>query len=173
MNKFKIGDRVRVKDAPNPEWMSKTPPLPDAIFKVEGTQKDKLILSMECSDMRFVIDAKHFELVESSEQTKNMSETYYEPISEVESYIVNQAKHNALVIKGRLKDPDPKTAFLTEMQELLERYDMTIGTFEGCTVPTMPYGVMFGSRYQNGDDIYVFYDMPVISSDNIFDYEKE
>lgn len=70
-------------------------------------------------------------------------------------------------------DYDRKTAFLTEMQKLLEKYDMTIGTFEGCTVPTMPYGVMFGSRYQNGGDIYVFYDMPVISSDNIFDYEKE
>lgn len=70
-------------------------------------------------------------------------------------------------------DYDRKTAFLTEMQKLLEKYDMTIGTFEGCTVPTMPYGVMFGSRHHDGGDIYVFYDMPVISSDNIFDYEKD
>lgn len=80
---------------------------------------------------------------------------------------------SALTLLEAYKPTDPKTAFLTEMQELLEKYDMTIGTFEGCTVPTMPYGVMFGSRYQYGDDIYVFYDMPVISSDNIFDYEKE
>lgn len=69
--------------------------------------------------------------------------------------------------------PGPKTAFLTELQALLDKYDMTIGTFEGCTVPTMLYGIMFGSRCQDRGDIYVFYDMPVISSDDIFNYEKE
>lgn len=82
MIKFKIGDRVRIKGSPTPEWMPKMPPLPDTIFKVEGTQNGKLILSMECSDKRFFVDAKHFELVEISEQPENMADGSYKPINE-------------------------------------------------------------------------------------------
>lgn len=179
---FKVDDKVRVIDAPFPEWMQNMPALPDTIFKVEGMQNGKLILSMECCDARFIVDAEHFELVETSEQSKDMGNLSYELISEAESYLVNQTFGDNYIrvtskrfdIKGEIKNYDPKTAFLNELSELLRKYDAKIRWSIGLTYEDRTRSSANIEVHTPNFDHYFSGETGVtLTADNVFNYDKE
>lgn len=67
--------------------------------------------------------------------------------------------------------PDPTTAFLTELQNLLRRYDARIFASETFDMSYKKLGNVVG--FYIGDDIEVFpTTFNTITPDNIFDYEK-
>lgn len=135
MNGIKIGDLVRLKDLPQIEKEFNLPPQPNFLYMVEDIQGDKISLSIDGSNARFVVDAEHFELAEP---------------------------------------PDPKTAFLTELAELLCKYDAVINVgwndFDEDNYPKIDMDIVFG------DGSGICFESVLnksLTPDNIFNYEKE
>lgn len=134
-NEFKIGDVVRIKDSPQIEKEFNLPPLPDYLFRVEYIQDDKLTVASDYSNVRFIVDAEFFELVET---------------------------------------PDRKTAFLTELQELLNRHN----AFFIAHKTNMPVSVYFNDNEDDAPFASIGKEINegcgvIVNADNIFDFNKE
>lgn len=134
-NEFKIGDVVHLKDLPQIEKVFNLPPLPDYLFRVEYIQDDKLTVASDCSNVRFIVDAEFFELVET---------------------------------------PDRKTAFLTELAELLHRHNaffiahktnMPVSAYFNDNEDDAPFASI-GKEINEGCGV-------IVDADNIMDFDKE
>ena len=71
-----------------------------------------------------------------------------------------------------VEDSEIKTAFLTRLQELLATFDAEIGVHTSSTIEGMPEGVML-TIYGVYPEIRMFYNMPLVKSDDVFDYDKD
>lgn len=71
-----------------------------------------------------------------------------------------------------VEDSDIKAAFLTRLQELLATFDAEIGVHSSSNIEGMPGGVML-TIYGVYPEIRMFYNMPLVKSDDVFDYDKD
>lgn len=72
----------------------------------------------------------------------------------------------------KLEFANPIAAFLTRLQELLATFDAEIGVHTSSTIEGMPEGVML-TIYGVYPEIRMFYNMPLVKSDDVFDYDKD
>lgn len=76
------------------------------------------------------------------------------------------------VHEEELEFVNPKAAFLTRLQELLATFDAEIGVHTSSTIEGMPEGVML-TIYGVNPEERLFYNMPLVKDEDIFDYDND
>lgn len=151
MSKFKVGDKVRVKD---PDWFQNFDAGTDLLmlsssdeFDVVGfnTWRDEEFVEVAYSFIRLEFTDDELELVDDGLKEPSQIST------------------------------DPKTAFLEELRELLGKYEMSI--YGGCSGYDSEYAFV---EFESKDGRIIFNlkedgrgnDIP-LTADNLMDYDKE
>lgn len=67
---------------------------------------------------------------------------------------------------------NPKMTFLTRLRVLLATFDAEIGVHYSSTIEGMPEGVML-TIYGTEPETRLFYSMPLVKDEDVFDYDKD